>query len=75
MILGDLFFHHQIVLFDKQNNRIGFVNNFKIVDLYPSADTVYLIMDVLAVCLLLAALCILVMRKKNRGNTINCQLR
>lgn len=38
MILGDMFLHHHEVIFDKENNRIGFINNHRVLTGYVEGE-------------------------------------
>lgn len=63
LILGDLFFHQRFIIFDKDRNRIGFVSNHKMVNLYPSVWAGNLL-NILAIMSLLVIFMILGLRKK-----------
>jgi len=63
LILGDLFFHQRLIIFDKDQNRIGFVSNHKMVNLYPSVWAGYWL-NILAIMSLLVIFMILGVRKK-----------
>ena len=63
LILGDLFFHQRLIIFDKDQNRIGFVSNHKMVNLYPSVWAGYLL-NILGIMSLLVIFMILGVRKK-----------
>lgn len=66
IVLGDLFFHDQVVLFDKERNRIGFVNSQRRPYLFPTADPFCL--DVVFVLLLLSCGCILLRPNSNTSS-------
>lgn len=70
IILGDIFFHHQTIIFDKQNNRIGFVNNHKIVNIYPNGNVLVWIFNAMTVFALLVVMFILGLRKKRTVDTM-----
>lgn len=71
LILGDIFFHHRVVIFDKEQNRIGFVDNSRLIELYPNSETLVYLLNGLGVGLTLSAILILAMRKKqNYGRKI-----
>lgn len=63
LILGDLFFHQRLIIFDKDRNRIGFVSNHKMVNLYPSVWAGNLL-NILAIMSLLVIFMVLGLRKK-----------
>jgi len=63
LILGDIFFHHRVIIFDKEQNRIGFVDNSRLIEIYPNSEFLLYVLDALGLGLLLAAICILVLRK------------
>jgi len=65
VILGDLFFHHQIIIFDKSNNQIGFVNNHRNVNIFPNISGFGPIINLLTLTAILVAVCILALRNKN----------
>jgi hypothetical protein len=67
LILGDLFFHHRLIIFDKANNQIGFVSNHKMVNLYPSSDWVLWILNAIALLSLLVVVMVLGLRKKQNN--------
>ena len=76
VILGDLFFHHQTIIFDKENNRIGFINNHRTVNLFPNHNFIISIFNSFAVFALIVALFILGMRKRtNQSGGLNEPLR
>lgn len=64
VILGDLFFHHQTIIFDKENNKIGFMSNHRTVNLFPKHNIIITIFNSFAVFALIVALFILGMRKR-----------
>jgi hypothetical protein len=64
VILGDLFFHHQTIIFDKENNRIGFINNHRTVNIIPGYNFIITIFNSFAILSLIVALFILGMRKR-----------
>jgi sensor c-di-GMP phosphodiesterase-like protein len=70
IILGDLFFHGRTIIFDKPNNRIGFISQDKNITIYPHHNSVYLALDLIALLALVVAVFILMLRKRNR-NTIS----
>ena len=59
-----------MIIFDKENNRIGFVSNHKVVNLYPNSNALVWIMNGLVVLALLVVLFVLGMRKQKTGNTM-----
>lgn len=69
IILGDIFFHDKTIIFDKQNNQIGFISNSKTITVYPNDNFVYWILDIIAILGLITAIFILMMRKKS-GRTL-----
>ncbi len=74
LILGDLFFHQRLVIFDKQNNRIGFVSNHKMVNLYPN-QWALIILNILAVLSLVVVVMVLGLRKRQVGGMLKEPLR
>jgi hypothetical protein len=70
LILGDIFFHHQIVIFDKESNQIGFVSNHKIINIFPSSNLLVWIMKAMNIFAFVVVLFILGLRKKRAGNSL-----
>jgi hypothetical protein len=71
LILGDVFFHHRVVIFDKEKNRIGFIDNSRLIEIYPNSDVLVYILNGLGIGLILAAILILGLRRKdNYGRKI-----
>lgn len=69
IILGDIFFHGKTVIFDKPNNRIGFISNAKAITVYPNSNWVYYALDSIGILGLISAILILMLRRK-RGKTL-----
>jgi hypothetical protein len=66
LVLGDLFFHERLIIFDKEKNRIGFISNHKMVNLYPS-QWALTVLNVLAGLALVVVGMVLGLRKKQPG--------
>lgn len=69
VILGDLFFHHQTIIFDKSNSQIGFVNNHRNVNIYPNSSAFSYFVNIFTLTALLAAVCILGLRSQFQNNS------
>lgn len=76
LILGDLFFHQRLVIFDKENNQIGFVSNHKLVNLFPNSPWVLITLNILALLSLVVVVFVLGLRKtQNAGGMLREPLR
>lgn len=64
IILGDVFFHDKTIVFDKKNNKIGFISNSKNIFVYPQEEWVLYIFDAIALLGIASAVAVLMMRKK-----------
>lgn len=69
MILGDIFFHGKTIIFDKPNNRMGFISSDKAITVYPNSILVYYALDIIGILGLIVAVLILMLRRK-RGRSI-----
>lgn len=75
LILGDIFFHHRLIIFDKANNQLGFVSNHKVVNIYPSNSSVIWILNALALTSLLVVVMVLGLRKTQNASMLREPLR
>ena len=66
MILGDIFLQHHAVIFDKKNNKIGFINNHRTLSIYFDGELIPIILNILCIGMVVAAFMILVCRKKKK---------
>jgi len=66
IILGDIFFHHQIVIFDKGNNRIGFINNYKTPYIFFSNNLIEALIVFISFLISVSGIFILFLRKKTQ---------
>lgn len=66
LILGDLFLHHHQVIFDKQKNRIGFINNNRSLIYYVDSHWKILVLDLLSA--LIVAACAAIVFCETRWN-------
>lgn len=63
LVLGDIFLHHHKVIFDKDNNRMGFLNNVKHLYLYVDNSLILTILNLMPIGLITGAFLILFCRK------------
>ena len=69
IILGDIFFHGKTIIFDKPNNKIGFISNAKAITVYPNSGWIYYALDIIGILGLIVAIFVLMIRRR-RGRTI-----
>ena len=74
MIFGDLFFHHQVIVFDKVQNRIGFIISHNSVNLFPNLYLFTPITYALVIMAVLAVVMVLCMRRNKKLDQSKAQL-
>ena len=66
VILGDIFFHGKTIIFNKLENKIGFIGSQKAITVYPNSNWTYWVMDGIGGLGLVVAVLILMLRRRGR---------